>query len=145
MYCWAAAFLSPYLRDVLVSCVLSGKSSAVGTCSASLPHSLLHHGSLSGSCCHVVHVLPQSSDLKSKLSNTHSSTLEMAAVCSAKTSVNFCWTTWLHIPEISTLLGYRCKNLKSKLIRSLFYTTYNLYDAFSVIMVQKEMLGQKCW
>jgi hypothetical protein len=33
----------------------------------------------------------------------YSSTLKMEAVCCSETSVNFCWTSWCHITEYSTL------------------------------------------
>jgi hypothetical protein len=42
----------------------------------------------------------------------YSSTLKMEAIFSSETSVGFQRTTWLYIPESSTLHNHSCENLK---------------------------------
>jgi hypothetical protein len=38
----------------------------------------------------------------------YSSTLKMEAICCSETSVDFQWTTWRYMPEVSTLNKTRC-------------------------------------
>jgi hypothetical protein len=39
--------------------------------------------------------------------------MKLQAVCCFKTSVNFCQTAWLYIPEDSILYKLCCENFKS--------------------------------
>jgi hypothetical protein len=43
----------------------------------------------------------------------------MEAICFFETSVDVQRTTWLYIPEDSTLHNYRCENLKSYMFRKM--------------------------